>query len=416
MANGQHITRSLCSVGGLAATLVLALALPCGVLFAQPADTMRTIQVGAEERTHEVKVGDTLWELAEQYLGDGLLWRVIARRNNIVVASSVIVPIKVGQRLVIPLRSAVPEMQTGMAAGELAVPQMALAPALRDTSPSAVLHIDELLAERAKRRIGLVGGAEYALAKDSAEGETVFRREVPSVEAVARTTSVMLAARAPSPRRAEFESAPFEIGKASLAMAGHIVRRLGTTTTDGRLLRNDRVEVVAGPKGRFAVGDRLVAFRISNAWRSHQIAVPAGILEVVAASEGTTPMEAVVRAQTGTIEPGQLLIVAEGDPAARNTAVRLATPDIEASVMWLDPAQGIPTLQSFMMLGAGAEQGVRPGDEFAVYAKGKGVNEQMFATVRVVRTGTTTSAALMTRQYAPGVHTGAIARRYAKVP
>jgi hypothetical protein len=69
-----------------------------------------------------------------------------------------------------------------------------------------------------------------------------------------------------------------------------------------------------------------------------------------------------------------------------------------------------------MLLGAGESEGVRAGDEFALYGGGAGRREQLIATVRVVRTGSRTSAALMTRQYAPGVALGVVARRYAKAP
>ena len=398
----------------LAISLGLALCvLPAGAL-AQSADSVRVIPAGADERMHTVKPGDTLWELAEQYLGDGLLWRAIARRNGIAVTSASIVPIKVGQVLVLPPRGSLPDEVATAAAGELAVPQMALAPALRDTSPSAVLHVDQVLAERAKRRLGLVSGEEYALAKDVGESETVFRRERPTVESAERKAGIMAAAASASPRRAEFEAAPFVLAKDDLAAAGHVVRRIGADV-EGRLLRTDRVEIDAGRGARYSVGDRLVVVRLTTD-HGQFVAVPTGVVEVVSASNGTGPIQAVVRAQSGTIEPGQRLVKSVGEPAARSIAARLVTPDITTTVTWLDRSESLPTLQSYMLLGAGESEGVRAGDEFALYGGGAGRQEQLIATVRVVRTGARTSAALMTRQYAPGVALGVVARRYAKAP
>ena len=181
------------------------------------------------------------------------------------------------------------------------------------------------------------------------------------------------------------------------------------------MLRMDRVEVVAPRGSRYRVGDRLVVVRVTEDW-GRKVAVPTGVVEVVSAPEGKLPIQAVVRAQTGTIEPGQRLVVAAGDPAPRNAAVRLPTADLETRVIWLDPAENIPTLQSYVLLGIGEPEGVRAGDEFALYAVGARRQEQLIATVRVVRTVGNTSAALMTRQYAPGIKPGVIARRYAKTP
>lgn len=398
----------------LATTLVLAFGMLSSGIGAQSSDSVRTVRTSSDERSHTVKPGDTLWALAEQYLGDGLLWRSIARRNAIPVTSAAIVPIKVGQLLVIPPRSALPDAVAASSAGELVVPQMALAPALRDTAASAVLHIDQLLAERAKRRVGLVTSEEYALAKDSGDAETVFRREVPSVESAERKAGILLAGTTATPRRAEFESAPFDISKELLAGTGRVLARIGSDT-EGRVLRMDRIEIAPPRNGRYRVGDRLVVVRLADDW-GRRVAVPTGVVEVVTAPEGKAPVQAVVRAQVGSIEPGQRLVAALGDPAPRNAAVRLSTPDISTTVVWLDQSENIPTLQSFVLLGAGEPQGVKAGDEFALYMVGARRQEQLIATVRVVRVVGTSSAAVMTRQYAPGIKPGVIARRFARTP
>lgn len=417
MASGRRFSgtgRQLAT--GLAVTLGLSLGAFPNELRAQATEVTAVTQATADERSHLVKPGDTLWELAEQYLGDGLLWRAIARRNDIAVTSASIVPIKVGQMLVIPPKGATVDVRAGAADGELAVPQMALAPALRDTATSGILQIDQLLAERARRRAKLVADADYAAAKDSMEVQTVFYRELPTVEAAERAAGILTAGRAPSPRRAEFESAPFEAGREAMEGAGKLVRRLGTME-DGRIVRTDRVEVEVPPQRAYATGDRLIVFRIADGGsRSSQVAVPTGVLEVVGVVMGSSRVHAVVRSQTGTIEIGQRVMAAVGDPADRAVAVRLASPDLETTVTWLDQTEAIPTLQSFLMLGVGAQQGARAGDEFALYAKGPENREQLLATVRVVRTGTVTSAALLTRQYASGVKLGVVARRFAKAP
>ncbi len=49
---------------------------------------------------HEVKKGDTLWKIAEQYYGDGSLYKDIFEANKDILKDPNV--IKVGQKLKIP--------------------------------------------------------------------------------------------------------------------------------------------------------------------------------------------------------------------------------------------------------------------------------------------------------------------------
>ncbi len=52
------------------------------------------------EQVHEVKKGDTLWKIAEQYYGDGSLYMKIFEANRTILKDPNL--IKVGQKLKIP--------------------------------------------------------------------------------------------------------------------------------------------------------------------------------------------------------------------------------------------------------------------------------------------------------------------------
>lgn len=177
----------------------------------------------------------------------------------------------------------------------------------------------------------------------------------------------------------------------------------------------DEVQIRAASGTHWSVGDRLVVIgTLFDLDRGAQGAVPTGVLEVVRL-EGGADAVAVVRRQTGRIEQGQALLTANGEVPPTVKADRLAQSDIQTVVRWFDQSERIPTLQSYVLLGAGTSGGVKPGDEFALYAT-NGKEERLTVTVRVVRVDQNVSAAVITRQYAPGVAIGMAARRFAKAP
>lgn len=279
------------------------------------------------------------------------------------------------------------------------------------------------LVNRGVSRIGLVDQGGQAASRKSSEVETVFHRDMPDAAEAERRTRAALRPNTPVPRRAELESAPFLVTEAELAAAGRVDQRLGSRTDfpadyPQRAIKTDRVTLVAPAGVTYKVGDRLLAIT-TQAYQSSKaprIAIPTGVLVVTRAEPGK-PALAELDRQMGRVEQGQRVVAAPTASAEWVKAVALSAPDLSTTVRWLDAAELLPTLQSFLLLGAGASQGLQAGDEVAIYRQPEGAaTEGLAATVRVVRVDRETSAAVITRQYVPEIAVGLTARRFAKAP
>lgn len=273
------------------------------------------------------------------------------------------------------------------------------------------------------QRVGLLNAGDQAAARKPTEALTVFHRDIPDAAEAERRALAVMAPNVPVSRRAEYEAAPFLLPATAVAAAGSVAHGAGAGQGSGqsagrrRFLQTDLVELTPARGTSYRVGERLVVFRESSTSDGKSaVAVPTGVLEVVSAESGKLPV-AVVRQQTGAIETGQRVIPSTGEPAARAEALRLSAPDISAQIRWLDASELMPTLQSFAIIGAGSDKGLRAGDEVAFYSKpaGKGA-EMLTATARVVRVDAASSTVIIVRQYGHEIASGMTVRRFAKAP
>lgn len=230
------------------------------------------------------------------------------------------------------------------------------------------------------------------------------------------------------PRSSEYASAPYTVSAANLLNAGTVGRRSGTAPGSfrgiERLMLLDEVEIKLPTNVPPVVGARLVSVdesplelgAKSNAKAAVKVASPTGVLEIVKVEPGR-PVVARVVQQTGRVEEGQKLLALEGAPVGADVTVspvaRVSTVAPETQVTWVSGDALLPSVQSFIMLGAGEAEGVMAGDQFAlVKRRGLGADapEQRVALVRVVRVTAFGSTAIVIRQDQPGIAVGGAAR------
>ncbi len=461
-------------VMAILSTLALLMVWRPSVVHGQDTASTTAADIADPTATHTVKVGETLWGLAARYYGDGHKWQSLARRNNI--APSGAAPLRVGMTLTVPARR-VSDAVRAAAPADSSVPAAAVARAGAGTLPSSLSRPAGALAaqtsgkanlnassraavggtaravpsatevrgadqdtgranltpqpgssivtSRGATRIGLTDGASLRRARKSNEVETVFHRDLPDAEEAERRTREALKPNTPASRRGEFAAAPFVIGTAELTSAARVGLRIGSSddhSADSRhhVIIADLVEVVPSPGEKFTVGQRLMSVSIKmEIDKMQRIVVPTGTL-VITRSDSGSPVLAMLQRQSGRVEEGQRLLPDVGIPAPhRYTAAPLATPDVETTVRWVDPKELLPTLQSYLLLAAGTAQGVKAGDEFALYratVATPGASDLGIAVVRVVRSDATGSTAVVIKQQQPGIGTGLSARRVARTP
>lgn len=319
-----------------------------------------------------------------------------------------------GTKVSAPTKPAVADVRRNSAAAADTA-SMTVRTALRPTVKA------ERLLSNAPRRIGLVDNADLVAARPRGESPTVFLLRPPDASVIAASARAVVLHAEIAPRRGEYEAAPFPIANAKWETAGRLLARVDaagvTMATSTRMQLADDVEIAAPPGAKLSVGDRLVAVRRGATLASGQsLGVPSGVLQVTRA-EGGKAIHATVRSLSGIMEQGDALYPVEGSAAPVGAQPEpVSGREVETTVTWIDPDALLPTLQSFVLLAAGQSQGVKAGEEFALYRRASTGAEDRIAVVRVVRVGAGGSTAIVVRQSLAEIASGARARRITRMP
>jgi hypothetical protein len=382
---------------GLASCLVAA-SLPAQE--PQPAAPQRP--AASPPATHVVLQGETLWALAQQFLGDPMLWPEIYRLNTAVVEDPHwIFP---GEELRLAPGG---EVVAGVPAGQAGEAAQAPAPVAITVTPGG----EEPAAAAAQQRSG---GAP------SLEGPTIFsaqqRRAVQSEAALQlQHQRVYRSVRMGEHFSSGFLADEYALNRGRLLgnMQSSSLTRLSTST--GAMLYSDvAVEPPAGDSLR--EGDLLMSYDVPRYFRDYGSVIrPTGLLRVASAGEPGGTITAQVVAVYQSIESGQGVIKAEPFQSAPGARPQPVDSGVVGRVIGLRGEHEVAAMQDVLFIDQGAEEGVHPGDVFQISdvssAGGVGAVERDEAKVLIVHTQPHTSTGVVIQLDRPDVRAGATARQ-----
>ena len=359
-------SRSRNWVAALAAGALLAPA----VLVAQDAAT------DAGDRTHVVREGDTLWDIARQYLGDPFLWPEIYRLNTAVVEDPHwIYP---GETLRLPGAS------------------------------------------------GAVAVSDEPMPQGGSGGGTIFAQRRIRGSVAAQRLGVLGRNSMPIVRRGEYYAAPYVLREDGPAGPGEILRGAEESAI-ARAGRQDRFQLedrvfVEPPSGRVATtGDRYLVFRRGPVIPGiGRVIVPTGIVAVDRPMAGEATL-AHVDESFDPVVLGQELIPLDSFPLQTTARPGPVAHGITSTVIYIPNDPVLPSLLHYVVLDATTANGVAVGDQFTLYtdrdeAEGRALAPRVVATLRVVRVTDRATTTMVVDQEQPRIREGMVARLTAKMP
>jgi hypothetical protein len=330
-------------------------------------------------RTHTVKRGDTLWDLAQQYLGDPFLWPEIYRVNTDVVEDPHwIYP---GEVLRIP-----------------------------DVAALAQRTQDEVAVQTPTRPGG-------AMPTPPAPRPMVIPPRLES--------NLRFAVRA-----GEYLAAPFVGPDGGPSGAGRITGAATTgnlpENTEGKsLLHMDRV-VIQPPAGVRAVrGDRFMVYRLGDKLVGRgQIVEPVGtvLVEDAGSAQAGGAVLGVVDLMFHSVRVGDGLIPLDTLVQREGVFPAASEPYLTATILWVQYGPLLPSIGAYVIFNAAALDGVVTGDQITIVRpRGYDVNgdklpDEALAVAQILKVTERGSSAVIIRTMNAGTAVGAIGRLTAKMP
>ncbi|MBA3657465.1 MAG: LysM peptidoglycan-binding domain-containing protein [Gemmatimonadaceae bacterium] len=333
------------------------------------------------EIVHVVKMGDTLWDIANAYLKDPFRWPEIFRRNTDVVENPHwIYP---GEQIRIPAGAVRAEVLAARRAGV----EVAARPG------DVTVFRSGLTATNSRPAFGGVVG-----------------REVP--------TAV---------RWGEIESAPYVDTIGGPRRAGRINSRMEriavkASQSDVRFQLYDHAYVTL-PGNRVAqIGDRYASFKLGRELgEAGQVVVPTGIFVVDSIRSGGL-VRARLDRQFGAVDLEQGLVALDLLPRPSNSEVVPVASSATNKVVWVHNDPVLPSLQHYLVLEPGASPPISVGDVFALVdgdeklRDDKPVPPEEIGYIQIVRVSRFGATGIIVSHSQPVIRVGNLARRIARIP
>jgi LysM repeat protein len=344
-------------------------------------------------RTHVVRKGDTLWELARRYLGDGHKWELLYRLNLGVVLN----PHWIEPGQVLKVGGTGPKTLAARTA-----PKSTTKSAENVAAPATITDV----------RIGAGGQpSESVIPPAVATAEAGAPKPVKDRGAAApRATAV---------RSGDHLTAPYATALGGPTGTGRIESTLGTSvlasTPRLRMVQyRDRVRVALPTGATGAVGEQLLLIRLGDVLGNDaQVVIPVGVLTLTAAVAGGVA-EAELTKKFDEVMVGQPVTVL--DPLSIPAGVRpVATTFGPATrVRWIAGNSVLSAPGQHVILTAGTADGLVPGDQLSLRDV---ANEELeVAVAQVTRVTDQGSSAIVLQVRQGGVVVGMRARVSAKMP
>ena len=324
-------------------------------------------------KTHTVKRGDTLWDLAHSYLGDPFLWPEIYRLNTDVIEDP------------------------------------------HWIYPGEVLK--------------LPGAKEKVIAVTPVDTTPKIARPVITPAPVDTAPKSLTQARLTAVRTNEFIAAPWVDQLGGPKGSGYIVESAeipGIASADrSRMKLYDRVFVAAPSSDQAASGRALyLTYRLGPFIEEFgQIVIPTGIIEVTRAGQpGEAAVGRVVK-MFGEVLQGQRMIPLDSSAALATGRPNPVSNGTRGHVRWIYNEPVLPSLQSYVALDLSGRD-VTTGDQIELYQPRQGPNESRDITLpeiyigraQVLRVTSYGATAIITAQDQPKIQEGTAVRVAAKMP
>ena len=346
----------------------------------------RAQEVTADSATHTVKKGDTLWDLANTYLGDAYLWPEIYRLNTDQIEDPHwIYP---GEVLRLPNRA------RGVTPRVAAIPGRA---------PDVV---------EAPRR---------------STGPTVFTpRTLP------RPSGSMMEREAPPPRvnPGDFTRAPYftkGMGPkgAGTLLVGADIPGIDKPNATANFQLYDRV-LMSPPEGMTVrEGDRFIAYREGDYVEEvGTVVIPTAIVRVVRVPQDGDAAIVEVRELYGQLNSEQHVVALDTTGSGATEAPVPISTNRSAKIVSIVRESVLPSLNYYVLFDMKSTDGMKIGDEIEVYRPrtepktdiGPAIPEVSIATGQVVRVTPYGATARITSQQQPAIRIGESVRVTARMP